>query len=264
MTNSQELHLKRETFCKGCWEQMRMPIAIRGPLSYIYKPFGIHKSRMHPNLCTICESMFTRVNKRKQIEVETTILFADLRGYTHLSQHMDVSSMNRLLHRFYDSCSEAVWERDGIVNKFIGDAVLAIFNFPLVRENHSWKAVEAAMLLQKQTQHIKAAIGIEDDHDIGIGIGIHTGVCNIGEVGNSYKDFTAIGNVVNLASRLQGAARSGEILMTEEVYRQIESEFPTLNHQAFPLKGIDHDVSGFILDEKTYSTYHRPLAEKRE
>lgn len=224
-----------------------MPIAIRGPLSYIYKPFGIHKSRMHPNLCTICESMFTRVNKKKQIEVETTILFADLRGYTQLSQHIDASSMNRLLHGFYDACSEVVWEKDGIVNKFIGDAVLAIFNFPMVRENHTTNAVEAAINLQKQTQHIRDTLLIRDDQKIGIGIGLHTGICNIGEVGNSYKDFTAIGNVVNLASRLQNAAGSGQILLSEELYKHVKDQYTDMESRSYALKGFDNEVKGYVL-----------------
>lgn len=224
-----------------------MPIAIRGPLSYFFKPFGIKKSRMHPNLCTICESMFTTVKKGKQIDVNTTILFADLRGYTHMSQHLDSSMMNEVLHAFYDACSGAVWERDGIVNKFIGDAVLAIFNFPLVRDLHAHNAVHAAIRLQEQFQIIRESISLPEGHEMGIGIGIHTGHCNIGEVGNAYKDFTAVGAVVNLASRIQNAAESGEIIITEDVYQIVMDEFPNLPSRTFQLKGIDHEVKGYVI-----------------
>src|SRR5690242_12365609 len=141
--------MKQTVICQGCWEQMHVPIVIRGPFSLLFKPFGIKKSRMHPNLCTICESMFTKVMKRKQIPISITILFADIRGYTDLSEHIEAPKLNELLHVFYDQCSAAIWERDGIVNKFIGDAVLAIFNFPLVREEHVINAVNAAIQLQK-------------------------------------------------------------------------------------------------------------------
>src|SRR5688572_24813199 len=147
--------MKKNTICQGCWEQMHVPIAIRGPFSYLFKAIGVKKSQMHPNLCTICESMFTKVKKRKQIEVPTTILFADLRGYTQLSQNIDASVMNEVLHLFYDYSSHAIWENEGIVNKFIGDAVLAIFNFPLVRENHIQNAVKAGIQLQKQCRDLK-------------------------------------------------------------------------------------------------------------
>ena len=72
--------------CKGCWCQMRVPVPIRGPLSLPLRLFGIKPSRMNPNLCTICELMFKVVMRRRNIEAELTILFADLRGYTALSQ----------------------------------------------------------------------------------------------------------------------------------------------------------------------------------
>ncbi len=203
---------------------------------------------MHPNLCTICESMFTKVKKHKQIEIPTTILFADLRGYTHLSQTIDASKMNELLHCFYDYSSEAIWQHEGIVNKFIGDAVLAIFNFPLVRKDHVQNAVHAAIQLQKQCLDLKDKIGLNDEYEFGVGIGIHTGKCNIGEVGNSYKDFTAIGSIVNLASRLQGAAAAGEIVITEDVFKQVENDLPNLQSRVLTLKGIDTPLKSYIID----------------
>ncbi|MFN2439997.1 MAG: adenylate/guanylate cyclase domain-containing protein [Chitinophagaceae bacterium] len=202
---------------------------------------------MHPNLCTICESMFTRVKKRKQISISTTILFADLRGYTDLSQQIESTKLNNLLHLFYDRCSAAVWEREGIINKFIGDAVLAIFNFPLVRKEHVENAVNAAIELHQSCKHFKEEIGLTNEHKIGVGIGIHTGECFLGEVGTSYKDFTAIGPVVNLASRLQGAARSGETLVTTEVYNYIKDKYPDAETKTLTLKGLSDPVKGYVL-----------------
>ena len=206
---------------------------------------------MHPNLCTICETMFTKVKKRKQISISTTILFADLRGYTNLSQEIEPSKVNELLHCFYDQCSTAVWEREGIINKFIGDAVLAIFNFPLIRKDHVIKAVKAATELQKNCQHLKEQLGIDSKHSLGVGIGIHTGECFLGEVGTSYKDFTAIGPVVNLASRLQGAAGSGEILVTEDVFNQVKDQYPHAEARMLRLKGLNDPVKGYLLDSTT-------------
>ena len=240
--------MKKTNICLGCWEQMHAPIAIRGPFSPLFRLFGIKKSQMHPNLCTICESMFTKVKKSKQISISTTILFADLRGYTNLSQHAEGSKVNALLHSFYDQCSSAVWEHEGIINKFIGDAVLAIFNFPLVRKEHVKNAVNAAIQLQKNCVDLKEKIGLANEETIGIGIGIHTGECFLGEVGTSYKDFTAVGPVVNLASRLQGAAAAGEILVTEDVYNHINDQFPNSSIRTLTLKGIQDPVKGYALD----------------
>ncbi len=202
---------------------------------------------MHPNLCTICESMFTRVKKNKQISIPATILFADIRGYTEMSENTETATINNLLHLFYDQCSKAVWENEGIINKFIGDAVFAIFNFPLVRPEHSLNAVQSAIQLQKNCQAIKKEIGLDDEYSLGIGIGIHTGNCSMGEVGTSYKDFTAVGPVVNLASRLQGMAMPGEILITEEVFKQVENIFPYAEHRAIPLKGFSEPVNAYSI-----------------
>ncbi|MFZ1685937.1 MAG: adenylate/guanylate cyclase domain-containing protein [Flavobacteriales bacterium] len=245
--------MRTTTLCQGCLEQMHMPIAIRGPFSLLFRPFGITRSQMHPNLCTICESMFIRVKKQKQIEIETTILFADLRGYTRLSETMPAARVNQLLHGFYDQCSMAIWERDGIVNKFIGDAVLAIFNFPLVRADHVGNALKAAIELQRRCTELHKDLAPEEKP--GIGIGIHTGTCNMGEVGNAYKDFTVIGPVVNLASRLQGAAQPGEILLSDDVFQHLHRDLPPLEMRPLSLKGIDQPVRSHVIGEKVLDRY---------
>ncbi len=224
-----------------------MPTVIRGPFSVLFKTFGIKKSKMHPNMCTFCENNFAKIMKQKQIPVSTTILFADIRGYTDLSQQIEGVKLNQLLHQFYDRCSAAIWEKDGIVNKFIGDAVLAVFNFPLIRKEHVQNAVSAAVQLQKDCQHLKEENGLSDFDTLGVGIGIHTGECYMGEVGTTYKDFTAIGPVVNLTSRLQGAAGIGEIMVTEEVFNQVKQQFPDAQNRTLTLKGINSPVKGYVL-----------------
>ncbi len=236
--------------CKGCWQQMHMPIPIRGPLSIPFKLVGIKISRMNPNLCNICETMFTKVKRKKQLIIPATILFADLRGYTTLSRGTDSEEVVGMLHEFYDECAAAVWERDGIINKFIGDAVLAIFNFPIMREDHVRQAVFAATELQRKCSEKKKLMVVNGDGEacpVGIGIGIHTGLASIGEVGRAYKDFTIIGPVVNLASRVQGTAKAGEILVTEEVYRHVADLFPASESRTCQLKGIENPVNAFTL-----------------
>lgn len=250
-SNNQTKHqMKESKICLGCWEHMRMTTAIRGPFSFLFKAFGITKSKMHPNMCTFCESNFVKIMKHKQIPVTTTILFADIRGYTDLSQQVSPDKLNEVLHHFYDRCSAAIWERDGIVNKFIGDAVLAVFNFPLIRKDHVQNAVSAAVQLQQNCQHLKEEFGLSEIDTLGVGIGIHTGECYVGEVGTTYKDFTAIGPVVNLTSRLQGAAAIGEIMVTEEVFTQVKDEFPDVQKKILSLKGINNPVNGYVLSKE--------------
>jgi cytochrome P450 len=170
---------------------------------------------MNPNLCNLCETMFKRIKKSSQIHVPLTILFADVRGYTSVSELLDTPEVIRLLSFFYEECGEAVWERDGIVNKLIGDAILAIFNFPIERHDHVKNAVLSAIALQERWATRRSVGEGDSQMPIGVGVGIHTGTVAVGDVGEACRDFTAVGSVVNLASRLQGAARPGEVLVTE-------------------------------------------------
>ncbi len=232
--------------CKGCWQHMRMPIPIRGPLSLPFRLLGIRISRMHPNLCTVCETMFTRVKHRKQIIVPATVLFADLRGYTSMAQGADSGEVVNMLDGFADECAAAVWKRDGVVNKFIGDAMLAIFNFPLLREDHVQQAVQAAQDIQRRWAARTAAMGT-GDVSVGLGIGIHTGMASIGEISTAYKDFTIVGPVVNMASRIQGAAKAGEIATSTDVYQCVADVFAKSPSRECQLKGIDLPVTVHLL-----------------
>jgi adenylate cyclase len=237
----------RSTICKGCWQHMHVPIPIRGPLAIVARLLGVRISRMHPDLCTVCETMFTRVKRRKQIIVPATVLFADLRGYTTLSQSTESGDVTDMLHGFSDHCAEAIWEREGVVNKFVGDAILAIFNFPIVRPDHVQQAVLAAQDIQRRWAERPENTAQPGAAAIGVGIGIHTGNASIGEIGTAYKDFTIIGPVVNIASRIQGEARGGEILASREVYAQVAEQFPNSPSRDYQLKGIEQPVPVHLL-----------------
>jgi adenylate cyclase len=227
---------------------MHVPIPIRGPLSIPFRLLGVKVSRMHPNLCNICETMFTKVKRKKQVIIPATVLFADLRGYTSLSESSDSKDVVDMLHGFYDECASALWERDGIVNKFIGDAVLAIFNFPIMREDHVRQAILAAKDIQQRFSEKNQLIAGSGGSPVGIGIGIHTGQASIGEVGTAYKDFTIIGPVVNTASRIQGVAKAGEILVSKDVYQQVPDLFPNSEPRITQLKGIERPEPIYCLD----------------
>jgi class 3 adenylate cyclase len=230
--------LTQSTICKGCWQQMRMPVPLRGPLSLPLRPFGIRPSRMNPNVCTICEMMFERLMKARTVTLEATILFADLRAFTRLSQSKSASEMAALLDTFYDQCASAIWQHDGLLNKTIGDAVMAIFNFPIRQADHVRQTVLAARDMQKSFETNRA--------DFGVGIGVHTGEISFGEFGHSHRDLTAIGTAVNIASRAQSAAQPGQILVTEAVYQRARAEFADGNARDYQLKGFDEPVRLYV------------------
>ena len=208
--------------CLGCWQNLHLPIPLRGPLSTPFRLVGIRPSRMNPNTCTICEMAFSRVMKARAITIDATVMFADLRGYTALTQSIDQPALTSLLDMFYDECAAAIWRYDGLLNKTIGDAVFAIFNFPVKQADHPAQAVLAAREIQQRfsgrRDELRHSIGADDDDvEIGIGIGIDSGETNFGEFGQTHRDLTAVGTVVNRAARAQSAAQSGEIMVTATV-----------------------------------------------
>ena len=186
--------------------------------------------------------MFTKVMKARQVEIDATILFADLRGYTGLSESRSTGAISELLDAFYDECAEAIWEGDGIVNKTMGDAVMAVFNFPIGRDDHATQAVQAARSIQRRwiarREMLAEAVGA-DGGKIGVGVGIASGKVNFGEFGRAHHDLTAIGTVVNVASRAQSAAAAGQILMTAAVREKAAAMLPESAGREYQLKGID-------------------------
>lgn len=235
------------TFCLGCWQNLHMPIPLRGPLSAPFRLFGIRPSRMNPNTCTICEMAFSKVMKARAVTIDATILFADLRGYTTLTQTIAQDGLTSLLDAFYDDCAAAIWRYDGLLNKTIGDAVFAIFNFPVRRDDHAVQALLAAREIQRSfhDRHdaLVRAIGA-GDVDIGIGIGMDSGDTNFGEFGQTHRDLTAVGTVVNRAARVQAVAKSGEILVTTAV-RDRTRDMITATGSDYALKGFDQPVTLF-------------------
>ena len=220
---------------------MRVPVPLRGVLSAPFRLFGIRPSRMNPNTCTVCELMFTKVMRARKITIDATVLFADLRDYTGLSQSLRPEAMSELLDTFYDQCASAIWDYDGLLNKTIGDAVMAVFNFPIKQADHPRQALLAAREIQRRCHARRDALG-PDGQGLGVGIGIHSGELTFGEFGRSHRDLTAIGTVVNTAARAQSAASAGQILVTRAVYDRAKAELPDSHAQQYQLKGFETPI----------------------
>jgi class 3 adenylate cyclase len=223
---------------------MHVPIPLHGAPSLPFRAFGIRPSRMNPNTCTVCELMFTRVMKARNITIDVSVLFADLRGYTSLSRTLPPGACSSLLDAFYDEAATAIWEHDGLLNKTIGDAVMAIFNFPMKHDDHPARAVLAAREIhhrcEERQQALLAEIPALTGTELGIGIGIDAGDVSFGEFGRSHRDLTAIGTVVNTASRAESAAAPGQTLVTQAVHDRSDAIDGTATD--YRLKGFDAPV----------------------
>ena len=231
----------QSTICKGCWQNLHLPVVLRGPFSIPFRIVGLRPSRMNPNTCTFCELAFTRIMKARNVTIDATVLFADLRGYTAASESLAPSEMTSMLDAFYDECADAIWKHDGLLNKTIGDAVMAVFNFPIGQDNHAAQALRTARQIQQRWQARRPDLvkGLDmDEGSLCIGIGISSGDVSFGEFGQSHRDLTAIGTVVNTAARAQSAARAGQILVTKTVRDRCGKDIADSDGSPYDLKGL--------------------------
>jgi adenylate cyclase len=181
-----------------------------GPAAPFMRLVGRRPSDKNPNWCTSCFSYMSTHHGGASIDV--TMLFADIRGSTKLAEGMSPAEFRRVLDRFYDAAAAQVFAHDGLVDKFVGDELVAMF-FPLLSgEQHAARGVDAARAVLTATGHA--------DHGgpwVPVGAGVHTGSAWVGAVGSrTHTELTAVGDAVNTASRLAAAAGAGEIVISTE------------------------------------------------
>jgi adenylate cyclase len=152
---------------------------------------------------------------------EVTVLFGDIRGFTSISQGMDPHDLVAMLNRRFEVIVESVAEYEGILNKFVGDAIMAIWNAPQLQEDHAQRACRAALRIQERL----AAIA-DEGPEIRFGLGINSGLALAGNVGAGQRlEYTVIGEAVNTASRLCGAADGGDVWIGESTRNAIAGAF---------------------------------------
>ncbi|HLC80288.1 MAG TPA: adenylate/guanylate cyclase domain-containing protein [Candidatus Nanoarchaeia archaeon] len=174
---------------------------------------------------------------------EITVLFSDIRGFTVLAEKTDMWSVQTLLNKYFEHMARAIGKHKGVINKYIGDAIFAIFNAPVKIENHLLAAIAAALEMQKELHLFNEKLDKEGVKPIHMGIGINSGEAIIGSLGSSSRlEYTAIGDTVNLASRLEGEAKDGQILLTEFVYQKIKDKVKAEYVGIFHLKNVEKNV----------------------
>ncbi|MGB8507610.1 MAG: adenylate/guanylate cyclase domain-containing protein, partial [Pyrinomonadaceae bacterium] len=145
-----------------------------------------------------------------------TVLFADIRGFTRISEHAPPEQVVRLLNRHFSAMSEIIFARGGTLDKYLGDGLMALFGAPQASPDDACNAVSAAVEMQREMEIINEGLSAENLGEIHIGVGLHTGVATVGYIGSERRsEYTAIGDTVNLASRLEANALPGQILLSE-------------------------------------------------
>jgi adenylate cyclase len=225
--------------CKFC------SAPFKGPGSVIARRMGRRPWSRNPAYCNSCFSMLE--NQHGGAEIECSLLFADVRGSTTMAENMSTTEFRRLLDRFYDVAARVLFANDAILDKFVGDEVVAIFVPALTGDLHASRAVAAARALLTATGH-----GSPEGPWLPIGIGVHTGVAYVGAVGESPSTtLTALGDPVNVAARLASAAGAGEILVSTTAAASADLRDTSSERRDLELKGKSERVPVVVLGSRS-------------
>ncbi|HEY2160235.1 MAG TPA: adenylate/guanylate cyclase domain-containing protein [Solirubrobacteraceae bacterium] len=194
----------------------------------IMRRVGFGPSRKNPSICNTCFEMAPMGG----VEAEIGVLFADVRGFTALSETLPPPEIARLLNRFY-ACASDILGRSAVIDKLVGDEVMALYLPQLIGKR--W---EDEML--RDARELLAAVGFGSGGEpwLALGVGLDVGRAFVGNVGSGeVKDFTALGDVVNTASRLQSSAQAGQIVLSERLFGRLSGRVPASSARTIALKG---------------------------
>ena len=177
---------------------------------------------------------------------EATILFADIRGFTTISEMLEPEKLVDMLNVYLSMAASSILMYEGTLDKFMGDAVMGIFNAPLKQEDHVLRAVRAALAMQQRIADYHRDTG--QQQRVGFGVGLHTGEVVVGNVGMSARmDYTAIGDTVNLAKRIQENTPGGKVLISQAVYEATEGSVEAAFYREMKVKGREQSVVTYEL-----------------
>jgi adenylate cyclase len=224
-------------FMPSPWRCKFCNAPFRGPYAGTMKRLGYSPSRKNPHVCARC---IERAPEGGAI-VPVTILFADVRGYTSLCEQLTAAQVQEFLQRFYQTAGAALLANEGLLGQIAGDEVEGLFVPGLAGSGYRRKAVEAARSLVRVIRYTDSPAG-----PLEVGIGVASGQEFVGNVGGGgYKDFAAVGDVTNTASRLTGIAGNGEIFVDAPTYDAVARAYPDAQRQQLALKGKPGPIEAF-------------------
>jgi len=197
-------------------EQIREEESIRSRLERFHSPQVIEM--------ILKGSPETKDNIMEPKDLIATILFADIIGFTQLSERMPPRDINMLLNQFFSRMTDIIFEYEGTLDKYIGDSLMAVFGAPMEKKDDAKRAIMAALKMRQELSVIMDKMDAKKRFNIRIGI--NTGRVVAGNIGSPRRmDYTVIGDSVNIASRLESIAETNQILIGEETYRHIKQKF---------------------------------------
>jgi len=189
-------------------------------------------------------------------EREISVLFSDIRGFTDISEKMTPKELVALLNQIHGPLTQVIMKNRGLLDKYIGDAMMALFNAPLDVDRHADLAVQSALEMVKVLAEINEKVQTQGGQEINIGIGINTGPCVVGNIGSDVRlEYTAIGDAVNLASRLEGLCKiyGARIIISDSTCTKLTADFLLRQLDLVRVKGRKQPVAIFEVLEDTQS-----------
>jgi class 3 adenylate cyclase len=218
-------------FCDTCGQPVATPSAAAGPDASERDPRAYTPKHLARRILT---SRGALEGERKRV----TVLFADLAGFTSLSESRDPEEMHALMDRFFQLVLTEVHRFEGTVNQFLGDGVMALFGAPVALEDAPRRGVSAALAIRRGLAALEEETAPERRTGLALRIGIHSGHVVVGRIGDDLRmDYTAVGDTTNVASRLQHAAEAGQIVISDATHRLVEGYCTVQTLGELSLKG---------------------------
>src|SRR5262245_1388720 len=174
---------------------------------------------------------------------EVTVLFCDIRGFTPLSERLDPEGVVLLLNEFYNLMIETTFAHDGTLDKFLGDGVMCVFGAPIARHDHAMQAIRTALDMQAGIAALSQRFVAQGRSPIAVGIGMSAGEVVAGTVGSENRmEYTAIGDSVNLAARLESLARPGQVLISQQTLAMVDDRVQAKAMGSVRVKGKEEEV----------------------
>ncbi len=193
---------------------------------------------------------------------EVSVLFADICGFTTISESMKPEEVSEFLSHFFSCAVEAIFAHGGTLDKFIGDAVMAFFGAPIAQEDHAIRAVKAGQTMQRLVAEWNSERSRANLPVVMIRIGVNTGPAVVGNVGTEKRvDYTVLGTAVNIASRLEsGVAKPGQPVISKSTYESVGDHFTCESLGEFPLKGLKQKMPVYRVVDDGVAPIETPSA----
>ena len=240
---SQATQLKDQTEQLSSWNRM-LEERVAGQLAQIER-IGRLQRFLAPQVAQMIANSDASDSLLASHRREVTALFCDLRGFTAFTEASEPEEVMGVLREYQENLGELIFRYEGTLDRFLGDGIMIVFNDPIPCDDHTARAVRLALDMRERVDQLAkqwARVG----HALGFGIGIASGYATLGQVGFEHRrEYTAIGSVINLASRLCGEAKAGQIVISQRAFSAVEHSVGASHIGQLSLKGFNGSIDAY-------------------